>query len=258
MVGAIGYRVAGTAACVAVLAYGSIAATAEVAAPPPPLAVEASAGPVTAFDVKRVEAPVTLSVTIAGINPIVAWTIDVANVIVTDIGIVQQISSTDRPEVTLVAGVNHVVIGTNRSATLEDAGDHRVTVSVTDAAGATATTTTTVKVISRATLTVDGISGRPGASSRSVVWGTGSPEMRGRAVEVFFKPAGGGKAKSIGTTRVARINDYWTLRASGLGPGTIKVKAKSSYIAGTWDTLRVTRKSFRAAPPDFTEPRLFG
>jgi hypothetical protein len=150
-----------------------------------------------------------------------------------------------------------MVIGSNRSVTLADAGDHRVTVSVTDAAGMTATTTTTVKVISRASLSVRGVSGAPGTSGRSLVWGKGSAEMRGRDVEVFFKPAGGDKARSIGTTRVAGSNGYWKLRASGLGPGTIKVKAKSTYIAATWDTLRVTRKSFRATPPDFTVPRPF-
>ncbi|MDR1152911.1 MAG: hypothetical protein LBK72_10675, partial [Bifidobacteriaceae bacterium] len=108
MAGAIRYRAACAAVCAtAALTCASAIAPADASAihtaPPGPaaLAVEASAGPVTAFDVNRVETPVTLRVTIAGQNPIVAWTIDVASVVITDYGVVEQLSSEHQPEVAL-------------------------------------------------------------------------------------------------------------------------------------------------------------
>jgi hypothetical protein len=218
------------------------------------LSVEVSAPKVTAYSVSYTETPVTLRITIAGDQPIVAWEVTVAAPAGTGVGYVYLFRSSDQPELSLAPGANDLPIGTNRS--LQQPGEHPVTVTVTDATGAMATAKTTLGVTGRAEVSVEGVSGRLVKGTRSLIWGSASPEMRGRTVEVYFKPVGG-KVKSLGTTRVAKSNGYWKLRASGLGPGTVKVKAKAPYIAGTWDTLKVTAKSYKATPPDFTKPRAF-
>jgi hypothetical protein len=239
----------------ALLAVGLVFASAtDVAAEPETLSVRAEAPRVTAFDVRGTETPVVLRVILTAQDPIAAWEVSIANPIGMGVGVVELIRSIDRPGVVLADGPNDIVLGTNRSPCLKDAGAHAVGVSVTDSMGATVRATASVMVTGRARLSVKGVGRLESAPGTSLIWGTGSLEMRGRKVEVFCKTVSG-RVRSLGTTRVSKANGYWKLRTPGLVAGIIKVKARTPYIAGTWDTLRITGKPTGARAPDFSKPK---